>query len=228
MNVKVPTTIAALLLGAACCHADTLGSFATGAFSLGNINTATNFAGMSATNTVSGGVAPTFFLDPAGVWEAASPHSTWVGYAPTAGPLSGVNPPGTIGAPEFYTFTTTFSAFGPWSGTLTVAADDTTDLFVNGVEVIFDGALGTDFHCASGLPNCSQEDTVSISGGAGTNTLTFVVEQAGEGGTTDDPSGLDFSGNIVVTPEPSALSLSLLGLIFMSTIPIFKKRGITL
>lgn len=209
----------ALVLGtSACCHADQIGSYATGAFANGNSNTAMNFAGMSSTNTISGGTAPTFTLNPNGVWELPPAFSTWVGYAPTAGPLSGVNPPGTIGAPEYYTFTTTFSPTGNWTGSINVEADDTTEVFLNGVEQVGDGALGSDSLCAVAVPNCTRSDLIAIAGGAGPNTLTFVVEQAGFGAGTDDPSGLAFGGDITVVPEPSAFMLLGTGLVFMGRV----------
>lgn len=218
MNAKA-ISIAALLFGAACCHADTIGSYATGASSMGNINTATFYTGFSLTDTITNGPpSPTFLLNPLNVWIAPPSNSTWVGYAATAGPLSGVNPPS-----GFYTFTSNFSVGGAWSGSLTVDADDTTAVFLNGVEIIGAGALGGDMHCADNVPNCTMTDTVGISGGTGLNNLTFLVTQAGQQDNTDDPSGLAFGGNVNIVPEPPAFMLSLLGTGLLFAGRLFKK-----
>lgn len=213
-----------LAIGTIHAHADTIGSFATGASNLGNINLATNFAGMSSTDTISFGTNPTFTLDPAGVWAPALPNSTWVGFAPTAGP-GGVNPPGTITSPEYYTFTSQINAGASYLGSLSVLADDTTEVFMNGVMIIGPGALGGDMHCAAGVPNCLVAATVGISG-AGVGSLTFVVTQAGQDGTTGNPSGLDFSATIRpapggVIPEPGTLALLSTG---VSAIAALRRR----
>jgi hypothetical protein len=215
--------LGALLVGAAYCYGDTfqLGSFATGNSNLGNINTAMNFGGFSTSNVISGGTANTFSLNPAGVWEAAAPNSTWVGYAATAGPLSGVNPP-----TGFYTYTTSFTAFSDFTGVLNVAADDTTEVFLNGTELVPDGQQGSDALCADGIPNCRILDTIAISGNAGVNTITFVVSQTGQQDNTDDPSGVMFDGDISEVPEPSGLALVGTGLILFSRLVRRKMNGI--
>jgi hypothetical protein len=202
--MKATALSLALVCASVCCHADSLGSYATGAPNMGNINTATNFGGFGPANTILGGVGNTYTLLPAGVWINPGPHSTWVGYAPTAGP-GGINPPGSLLAPDFYTFTTGFMETGDWHGLLGVAADDTTDVFLNGVLQEADGVLGTDTHCSAGAPNCSVVTFFAISGHGGPNTLSFVVEQGGF--ADNNPSGLDFTGEITTVPEPSALVL---------------------
>ncbi len=185
---------------------------------MGNSNTATNFSGFSNTPTVSAGIGNTFTLNPGTpVWGGPIPNSTWVGFASTAGPVGTSNP-----AFGYYTFTTNFTATStsPYAGSLTLLADDTAEVILNGAVLVPFGSLGTDAHCGQQGVSCLVDQTMALNGislltGTNANTLTFVVEQAGAGptGGAGDPSGLDFEGTLtsaVVTsaiPEPSTLML---------------------
>ena len=200
MRVLLKFSAMAVSVAMACgfAYADTiqLGSFAAGAASLGNANTAMNFAGYNAVATTpSAGTGTTFALSPSSVWGGPVANSTWVGFAPNAGPLGTSNP-----ALGYYTFTTNFTALSPgfYSGSLSILADDTAEVLLNGAILIPFGTLGTDLHCADGTLSCMVADTVSLSGlsflgGVNANQLTFVVRQAGTGsvGGTGDPSGVD-------------------------------------
>jgi hypothetical protein len=213
---------ATVLAFSAFASADTiqLGSFATGQGSLGNANTAMNFAGFSAaSNAPLSGVASTSALAPDSVWLAPVANSTWVGYAVTAGPVGTSNPD--LG---YYTFTTSFTvaSAGTYAGSLSIVADDTAEVLLNGAVLMPFGILGSDAHCADSGISCLGADTfsftnLSLLGGLNANTLTFVVRQAGTGtvGGSGDPSGLDFDANLTSTaaPEPGSLLLLATGLI---------------
>jgi hypothetical protein len=188
-----------------------LGSFATGASSLGNANTAVNYAGFSLAPTASVGIGNSFTLNPDSVWLAPVANSTWVGFASTAGPVGTSNP-----AQGYYTFTTNFTATaGTYSGTLNIMADDTAEVILNGSVLVPFTSLGSDSHCQDTGITCTGVDSIALSGltlltGTNANTLTFVVRQAGNE-AANDPSGLDFNATISSpvsvssVPEPSTL-----------------------
>jgi hypothetical protein len=230
--VKISAVAAVLALSSCIASADTiqLGSYATGTSSMGNANTAINYAGYNANSPIasSGTGGTTYALAPPTLWINPVVNSTWVGYAASAGPVVTSNPP--LG---YYTFNTTFTgSSGLYSGTLSILADDTAEVFLNGQLLVQFGALGTDIHCADAVPNCLTVDTISLSGlsllsGANANTFTFVVDQVGLGpvGGNGDPTGFDFKAALTsAVPEPSSLLLMATGLLGGAAVIFRRKR----
>ncbi len=158
------------------------------------------------------------------VWDGPLTNSSWVGINANAGPVSTSNP-----AYGYYEFQTTFSAIaGTYGGYLDVSADDTTEVLLNGVLIpgLGFGSLGGDSHCADSVSNCSADDSVPVTLSLlSSNTLTFIVEQAGTQGPggTSNPSGVDFDGVITATPEPNSLILLGTGLLGAAGL-LFRKR----
>jgi hypothetical protein len=208
---KLSVLGAVMVLGSALASADviSLGSFGAlngnGGSTPGGSrdNTAVTYLGGPTYNIGSG--------DPSGWAPAVGGNSSWVSFDPNSGPTGGnVDPNAT------YTYTTTFTAQGgSYNIILTVLADDTTNVVLNGTtQLIAAGNVGNDTHCSDNVPSCLQTFTFTASNVnllAGLNTLTFGVEQTGL-----VYQGLDFSGTLSQTspiPEPSTLMLLGTGLI---------------
>jgi hypothetical protein len=177
--------------------------------------TAMNYAGYttSAPTSLTNGSASTYALQTNGVWGTiANSNAGWVGISASASPSSA----GTSPALGFYQFSTTFNAAGgAYTGDLSIMADDTAEIFLNGVLIRGFTSLGSDSYCSDTGINCRTATDIPLSAItlSGTNTLTFVVEQAGIV-ANGDPSGITFQAAIrSIAPEPNSLVLFGTGLL---------------
>ena len=184
----------------------TLGSYATTAANPGFDNGSTSY--VNGSSTVDTGTTATYDVDAGSVWHAPLGLSSYVSFnAGTGANLTYVAPNGD------YIYTTTFatpskSSEGPYTGSLTVLADDTLSVYLNGTMLLAaSGPMGSSDpydHCADSGPNCMTPFTFSFTGVLdGTNVLTFDVKQV-----HGYQEGLDYTGTVVSTvPEPSSLAL---------------------
>jgi hypothetical protein len=225
---KLSALGAVFVLSTVFASADTIASSAT----------TVTFAGFSTTapdptSLPTGGTA-TFDLNPGSTWYGPFAGSSWVGATSTAGPVGTVNL-----AKGYYVYNYALNPVGgagQYSLTLTLLADDTAEIVLNGVVIAPFGSLGSDSHCADHPPGCDLATVFTLPLtpvllGA-TNELSFVVRQAGVQGAggTDNPSGVDFFGGIAggrsggMTPEPGTLVLLGTGLLGSAAALFRKKR----
>ena len=218
--VKLSALGAVIMMSAAFASADTISI-------VSNINT-TTYTGYNSNplNSTPTNNAPTAVFALNNVtpsWTAAGTGSSWISWDPNSGPSGGevagsctATPCTTYDADGTYTYKVTFTTTGGnYGGGIWVLADDTTDVILNGTDVLLsEGGIGGDTHCSDGQPSCMTPTFVALSSGLagfnsnGVNTLTFVVEQTGT-----IYQGLDFYGSIATTPEPNSLFLLGTGLL---------------
>ena len=182
-----------------------LGSYATTASNPGFDNTATSY--MPGSSTVNNGSATTYDISSGTVWHAPLGASSYVSYnAGTGAALSTVAPNGDYFYSSIFTLPSKTSG-GPYVGSLTVLADDTLAVYLNGVQILAAagpmGAGNSYVHCSDWGPNCVTPFTFSFGGILnGENVLTFDVKQV-----NGYNEGLDYAGLVTSVPEPSSLAL---------------------
>jgi len=160
----------------------------------------------------SSGTSATFGISNGTVWAAPlvganGQTSIWVSYDPNSGPTGSE---ANFDANGFYTYTTGFVVPQSVFGSLTIAADDTIAVFVDGVQISDFGTIGGDGQCADGAPNCraGQSKTINFTAPAGFLSIDFVVDQSGS-----YSQGLDYVGFVTEAPEPNTLLLLGTGLL---------------
>jgi hypothetical protein len=185
-----------------------LGSYGTTALNPGVANTAVTYDPLA--STVNSGSDATFDISPDATWHAALPNSSYVSFNAATGPSSS-----TLVVPNGdYIYNTTFTlsaADASDVATLSLLADDTASVFLNGVLIqSAAGPMGPGnpySQCSNVGVNCITPTTFNFSGlQAGLNQLRFDVKQVN--GASE---GLDFSGTLVGPAVPEPLPLALLG-----------------
>ena len=194
-------------------HADTI--------SLASVGTA---ADPDQTNTNGN----TILIAPNGLWAPALPGSSWVSFGLTGNPST----PGfhVVTNGTVVSFLDVFNLSGtPAGGTLSVMADDSAGVLLNGLFLINEGSrTGNQYlRCSDFGIGCVKPTIINLPGAdlhTGLNTLEFEVAQ--RHGVS---YGLDYAGSVdelVTTPELSSVSLTAFGLMMLAGLVYLRKREV--
>jgi hypothetical protein len=204
-SVRASVCLLMFLAAAVGLHADT-------------VNISLSSAGTAADSGQSNSLGDTIAIAPNAAWAAALPGSSWVSFGltgATSAPGFFVVPNGTV-VSFFDVFTVPGVATG---GTLTVMADDSATVLLNGVTLMAEGASAGNTYatCSDFGIGCVSPTIINLPASllqTGLNTLEFEVAQR------DGSSfGLDYSGSVTdpaSVPEPGSGMLLGVGLLMLS------------
>ena len=181
--------------------------------------------GTSADAGQTNSMGATVAVTPDSAWLSALPGSSWVSFAATTDSSAGfiAVPNGTV-----VNFFDTFNIPGtPTSGSITVMADDSAAVMLNGVLLMAEaGSAGNTYAtCSNSGIGCLSPVTINLPATdlkAGANTLEFEVAQR-----NGYSFGLDYVGSVVdpaIASEPSAGLMLGLGLLALSAIALRRRR----
>ena len=203
--VLVAMAFAAGFVSVAYAGTITLGSYGTGESANGAGNSALAYLGYDLTTPITAGLG------------SGTTYNLTSGLSPWAGPIAGSNwvsedPNSTVGlgsAPPngYYSYTTTFNATpGSYKGSLGIYADDTAEVFLNGIQIVGFDTNTMNGPCAQDHngPTCVGDpfEAMFTAMLGSTNVLTVVDWQSG-----GSAEGIDFQGTLSPVPEPGSLLL---------------------
>lgn len=232
---KISALVALTVVSAGFASANTLtlGSYGSTNTNPGFNNSATLYAPKQPT-APAGAIQPvagsmnSYNLSNDGTWTAAQSlnglQSSYVSLDPGTGPApSVVEPNGLYGYHSYFAA----NAGAYTTGFLSVLADDTADVYLNGHQVVFNSDIPGDTFakCSDTAPNCVMVLTVALPTAdfmtnGSLNDLYLVVHQDAAYST-----GVDFVGQVAETPEPSSLLLMGTGLMSSAGALLRRKRA---
>jgi PEP-CTERM motif len=154
----------------------------------------------------------TLAITPYPGWAAPLPGSSWVSYTQSGGPANAAGqPPVVVPNNTIVSFFDFFTTTGAMTGSITVLADDSTSVLLDGVLLFPEAPPNTYSQCSDVPIGCvtttSQVIALNVLS-AGVHTLRFDVAQRAE-----VAFGLNYAGSISDVPEPTSMLLLGTGLL---------------